>query len=130
MKKFRYLGDPLFLVCAALYAANRWLVKPHVHHGFMHDHFNDLLLMPCALPVLLLAQRRLKLRTGDAMPSAGEIALYCALWSVQCKILGPHLTSRATYDPWDILAYAAGGLLAWLWWHREKFSRRLFLDEL
>ena len=120
MKPFRYLSDRLFLLSGFLYAVNRWLVKPHVHSGFLHDHFNDLLLMPCALPPLLLAQRRLKLRKHDRPPATGEIILYCGLWSIQCKIIGPHLTRRAPWDPWDILAYAAGGLLAGLWWQREK----------
>jgi hypothetical protein len=119
VKKFRYLGDGLFL-----------LIKPHVHHGFMHDHFDDVLLLPCALPPLLLAQRWLKLRLSDLPPSAGEIALYWALWTVQCKILGPHITHRATWDPWDILAYAAGGVLAWCWWHREQIFRRRLIHEL
>jgi hypothetical protein len=30
-----------------------------VHSAFLHDHFNDLLLIPCALPPLLLLEREL-----------------------------------------------------------------------
>ena len=32
---------------------------------------------------------------------------------------------RATGDPWDVAAYAVGGLLAGLWWQRDRwFPRR------
>jgi hypothetical protein len=130
VKKFRYLTDGLFLISSSLYALNRWLVKPRVHSPFMHDHFNDLLLMPCALPVLLWLQKGLKLRSHDGSPAAGEIALYCAAWSVQCEIIGPHLLRRATGDPWDVLCYVVGAIVAGLWWHRHQLFRRWSTHEL
>lgn len=130
MKKFTYLSDGLFLISSLLYALNRWFIKPRVHSPFMHDHFNDLLLMPCALPVLLWLQRRLNLRSHDGPPTAGEIALYCAVWSVQCEIIGPHLLRRATGDPWDVVSYVVGAILAGFWWHRKQLFDQWFLHEL
>ncbi|HTA30608.1 MAG TPA: hypothetical protein VK731_08975, partial [Candidatus Cybelea sp.] len=62
MRRFGYVFDLLFLVCCALYASNRWLIKPHCHLAFFHNWFNDVLLIPCALPPLLLAHRWLRLR--------------------------------------------------------------------
>ena len=73
MTPFRYLRDPLFLPGCALYALNRFWWKPHFHNAFLHSYFNDLLLIPCALPPVLLAQRWLKLRFHDEPPRAGEI---------------------------------------------------------
>jgi len=37
------------------------------------SHFNDLLLIPCALPTVLLLQRWCKLRSHDEPPRPGEI---------------------------------------------------------
>jgi len=121
MKKFRYLGDGLFLVSCCLYALNRWCIKPRVHSPFMLFHFNDTLLIPCALPVLLLMQRRLRLRMSDELPTAGEIALHLVVWAILFEVIGPHLMRGVTGDVWDVVAYFAGGILAWLWWHRREF---------
>lgn len=125
MRPFGYLRDALFLVGCALYATNRWLVKPHVHSPFLHDHFNDVLLIPCALPVLLALQRWLKLRDHDRPPTPGEIALYLGVWSVLFEVIGPHIMPWTVGDPWDALAYAVGGLAAGLWWHRDRLFSRL-----
>ncbi len=113
------------MVSCALYAANRWLVKPHVHSPFLRGHFDDLLLIPCALPVLLLLQRRLRLREHDQMPTAGEIALYCAVWSILFEAIGPHIMRGVTGDPWDALDYCFGGVFAGLCWQRERLRQIL-----
>jgi len=124
LKPFRYLGDRLFLATCSLYALNRWVLKPHVHSAFLHDHFNDLLLIPCALPPLLLAQRWLKLRTHDQPPTAGEITLHLAVWSILFEVVGPHIMPWTVGDPWDAVAYVVGGIVAGLWWHREQLQPR------
>lgn len=120
MSRFGYLRDRLFLLCCALYSLNRWLIKPHVHSAFFRNHFNDLLLIPCALPPVLLAQRRLGLRANDGMPTSVEIALHLVVWSILFEVAGPHIFRWAVGDPRDVLAYAAGGVLAGLWWWRHR----------
>ena len=62
-EKFRYLHDRLFIFALAAYALNRLLIRPHLGWFFhshaewlwplLHSHFDDLLLMPAALPVIL-----------------------------------------------------------------------------
>ena len=113
-----------------LYGLNRWVIKPRVHWPFLHNHFNDLLLIPCALPPLLLIQRWLRLREHDGPPTAGEIALHLAVWSVLFELIGPHIMPWTTGDPWDVVAYATGGALAGLWWHRGVLTTRLYRREL
>jgi hypothetical protein len=122
VKPYRFWRDPLFLAGCGLYAVNRWLVKPHVHSPFLHGHFNDLLLIPCALPPVLWLQRHLSLREHDTAPTPGEIAFHLAVWSVLFEVIGPRIM-QVTGDPLDVLAYVAGGLVAGAWWHltaREK----------
>jgi hypothetical protein len=84
-------------------------------------HFNDTLLIPCALPVLLFMQRRLKLRMTDELPTAGEITLHLVVWSILFEAIGPHIMRGVVGDPWDVVSYIAGGILAWFWWHRNRF---------
>lgn len=124
MKRFAYWADPLCLLSCSLYAVNRWGLKPRIHSPFLHDHFNDLLLIPCALPPLLWLHRRLRLRFDDQAPTPAEIGLHLAIWSVLFEIIGPRILPHATGDPWDIVAYVAGGIVAGLWWHRHLLSRR------
>lgn len=121
MRPFRYLRDPLFLVSCAAYAINRWLIKAHLHSDFLHSHFNDLLLIPCALPPILWLHRQFGLRSHDQAPTVLEIASHLGFWSAWFEWLGPKFVSHATADPLDVLAYLAGALLAGVWWHRERW---------
>lgn len=130
MNSFSYWRDGLFLAACSLYALNRWILKPRIHSAFLHDHFNDLLLIPCALPLLLLLQRWLNLRLHDQPPTPGEIALYLVVWSILFEVIGPHIMPRAVGDPWDVVAYVVGGIIAGLWWHRRRLFRRASSHEL
>ena len=116
MKPFGYWGDPLFLLGCALYVLNRWLLKPYLHSDFLHGQFNDLLLIPCALPLVLWIQRQLGIRSHDLAPTLREIIFHLAMWSVLFEIIGPRVLS-VTGDPLDVLAYFVGGTLAALWWN-------------
>ena len=120
LNPFGYLRDRLFLVGCFLYALNRWGLKPRVHNAFLHGHFNDVPLIPCALPPLLLLQRWLKLRTHDEAPTPGEIGLYLLVWSILFEVIGPHIMPHAVGDPWDVVDYIVGGLVAGLWWQRKQ----------
>lgn len=128
VKTYRFWRDPFFVGGCVLYGVNRWLVKPHVHSLFLRGYFNDVLLIPCALPVVLWLQRRLGLRTLDTPPTPGEIVFHLVVWSLLFEVVGPHLM-RVTGDPLDVLAYTVGGALAGVWWHRLK-REALRSDEL
>src|SRR5690242_10259463 len=108
MRRFRYWRDSLFLVGCAVYAINRWLIKPHVHGGVFHSQFNALWLIPCALPPILCLHRRFGLRSHDEPPRISEIVFHLIFWSVLFEWLGPKIVAHTTGDPWDVLAYALG----------------------
>jgi len=124
MRRFGYWRDPLFLLCCALYALNRWVLKPHLHSGFLHGQFNDLLLIPCALPLVLWVQRKLNLRQHDLPPTILEIVFHLAIWSVLFEVIGPRVLV-VTGDLFDVLAYFTGGALAALCWNAPLFKARL-----
>jgi len=124
MQRFLYCRDPLFLVGCFAYALNRWLLKPHIASRFLHGYFNDLWLIPCALPPILWLHRRLGLRTDDDYPRVSEIALHLAFWSVLFEYIGPKFMPHTVGDPLDVVAYAVGALVAGVWWHRRRFVSR------
>lgn len=125
MKPFGYWRDPLFLSGCGLYALNRWALKPHLHSDFMHGQFNDLLLIPCALPLVLWAQRLLKLRAHDLPPTVLEIVSHLAVWSVLFEVVGPRVLP-VTGDPLDVLVYFLGGAFAAVWWNVPLLRRVSF----
>jgi hypothetical protein len=118
VKPFRYLLDPLCALACLLYILNRWLLIPKVGGTFLRGHFNDLLLIPAALPPVLFLHRRLRLRSHDHPPLWSEVTWHLVVWSLLFEGVGPRLMT-VTGDPWDVLAYAAGGILAALWWNRN-----------
>ncbi len=122
--RFRYIGDPLFLASCALYTLNRWIVKPHVSVAFLDGYFNDLLLIPCALPLILLLHRKLGLRKHDDPPTVVEVAWHLGIWAILFEFAGPRWMPHTVADPLDIVAYIAGAAVACLWWNRNKLSAR------
>ena len=125
MKQFGYWRDSLFLLCCAGYSLNRWIFKPNLPSDFLHGQFNDLLLIPCALPLVLWVQRQLGLRTHDLPPTVSEILSHLAVWSVLFEVIGPRVLS-VTGDPLDVLAYFAGGAFAGIWWNVPMLRRASF----
>lgn len=122
MKPFRGITDPLCLLACGLYLANRFWFRSHVGGAFLQGYFDDILLVPAALPLVLSIHAMLRWRNPADAPDAREILLHVAIWSGVCEWLGPHLSPGAVGDPLDVLCYAAGGLAAWAWWNRNLFS--------
>jgi hypothetical protein len=130
MNIFGYLRDRLFQLSLAAYALNKLLILPHLagcsqsHFywawPFLHSHFDDLLLMPVALPVVLWLQRLLGLRRNDCAPDWLEAFSHLVIWSVMCKLVGPFYFHIGVADAWDLLFFAGGGVAACLWWHSPR----------
>ena len=125
MKTFRYAFDPLCLSACFLYCANRWLIKPVCGWPYIHQHFDDLLLIPAALPIILGLQRRLKLRNHDRPPTVTEIFGHFLIWSIISEWLGPAIFSGPVSDTLDVLAYAMGAVVAGVWWNRKVVLSRV-----
>ena len=125
MKSFRYAFDPLCLSACLLYGANRWLIAPACEWPFLREHFNDLLLIPAALPLILGLQRWVGLRKHDAPPSLSEVFGHLFIWSLISELVGPHVFARSVGDVLDVLAYSTGALVAGVWWNRKSLAGRI-----
>jgi hypothetical protein len=120
-RPFRYLADPACIGSLLLYAANRWLLKPHHIGGpIAHDYLNDLLCLPLFLPMILRVQRLVGLRHHDAPPRLWEILQHAIVFSIIFEVVLPKYPQyfHTTADPLDAVAYFAGGLAVatLLWW--------------
>jgi hypothetical protein len=120
VNSFRYGRDSLCLIAIGLYALNRWGLKPRLEVGFLHNHCNDLLLIPAALPLVLWVQRKLQWRDHDHFPDAQEITLHLIVWGLIAEVAGPYLFDHATGDWRDLLAYTIGAAASWWWWQKQN----------
>ncbi len=120
MKRFAYALDPICLIACSLYALNRFYLRTHAGSAFLHNYFNDLLLIPAALPLALWIQRKLHLRRDDTPPRWTEIALHLVAWAIAAEGIAPLLFPHTTSDLRDILAYTTGALLAGLAWQLPR----------
>lgn len=118
---FRYLFDPICLTAIALFAINRWLLKPNdIAPAFTHGYVNDLLCLPIFLPVSLRLQRRLGVRRDDGPPRLWEVVQHAVVFSIVFEVLLPRTPGFvSTADPLDAVAYFVGGLVAWALWRRS-----------
>lgn len=117
--EFRYLRDPLFLVCVTAYFVNRWLVRPTIDSGFWHSHFNDLICIPFWVPILVWLVQRAGWRKHHRPPQGPELLVPLVVWSVWFEVCLPNVPffqGRSHADPLDIAYYCAGALLASFWW--------------
>jgi hypothetical protein len=127
--QFRYLRDPLFMAGSGAYALNRFLLKPNFHSPFLHNWFNDLLLVPCAIPVVLWLFRIFDLRLSDDAPAAFDLIWILTVWSLLFEWVGPRFVRSSVADWRDVVMYWVGGVAAWLFW-RWQSRRRAVYHEL
>ena len=121
-RPFRYLADPICIASILLYCLGRWYLKPHHIGGwFVHDYLNDLLCLPLFLPIILRLQSLVRIRRHNLPPTLFEVLHNWAIFSILFEVILPRLPAyRTTADPWNVVAYLTGGLLAYAFWHRPR----------
>lgn len=117
---FKYIRDPLFIIGWLLYFVNRYIIKTHLPEKeiFFNGYFSDLLLIPCALPLLLFIYRLLEIRHSDSPPSLQEVIFHLNIWSVLFEGIGPIFLTTAISDIGDVIAYWIGGIATWMLWKK------------
>lgn len=119
--RFHYLRDPVFLAATVLYLANRYIFRPleGPHGGFFHNYGNDILCIPFLLPPVLRVYRAIGLRWHDRMPTRFELFTHLVVWSIVFEGIAPRMGGIYAWtkaDPWDVVAYAAGAIIAGAYW--------------
>lgn len=112
------LTNPLFMISLAAYCLNTFVAKNYlVDSHFLKFYFNDLLLVPCALPPILSLISIAGFRDSDKPPSCVEVLICLCIWSIAFEIVGPLISQKTTADPFDIAAYWLGGAVSWSLWN-------------
>lgn len=122
---FRYLKDPLFLGCFVVYWIHRVLAGYGWTTPLLCGYLNDLLCIPFWVPIMLWVLRKLRLRRHDGPPEGAEIIIPLLVLTAAFEVVIPyhqewHVPTVA--DPYDVLAYTLGALLAvffWKWHYRD-----------
>jgi len=109
------LRHPLVVGAALVYSscqlARRWLHWPLP--PLLGAYLGDLLCLPLMLSAALALHRLLICRTG-ILPVSWVVAAWLAV-SVWFEGLLPLWSAQATADPFDVVAYALGGLAFQRW---------------
>ena len=117
--RFLFLRDPLFLGSVALYFLNRGFLKAEFPENlFLHGYLTDVLCLPVWVPFMVWGMRKLGLR-DESPPRWSEILVPLVFWSLMFEFWLPQTTVFGRFsrgDPFDIMAYAAGGIAAFLVW--------------
>ena len=120
---FRYLKDPLFLVCFTVYWLNRFLEDFGLSAPLLRSYLNDLICIPFWVPIMVWVNRKLGLREYDGPPLAYETVIPLLIWAAAFELILPSMqgwSELAFADPNDVLAYtlgAAGAKSFWRWWY-------------
>ena len=120
------MRDALFVTSSALYMANRAILElaPARSHDFMKWYFNDLLLVPVTIPLILACSTMLGLRIHGEPPRLWEVAVPVIVWALAFELVGPVFFHRGTADPLDALAYMVGGAVSYgVWRYPRNFDR-------
>jgi hypothetical protein len=100
----------IYLFLTFLFLTNRVLEARAWSAGPLRSWLDDVLVLPLALGFALWLQRRRGRPPGWTLPGA-QVVLAVVLYAVVFEIVLPAFTERATADPWDAPAFAAGGVL-------------------
>ena len=126
--EFKYVRDPLFLVCFFAYWINRCLESYGLSPILARSYLNDLICIPFWIPIMLWMQKRIGLRESDEPPRAFELVIPLAIWSLVFEVVLP--TTRtwsglAVPDVNDVVCYALGAAISmrfWEWHYGRSFN--------
>ena len=125
---FAYLRDPLFLACFFAYWVHKLLANYGYSTPLLRSYLNDVICIPFWIPIMLWAQRVLRLRNHDGPPQPHEIVIPLVIWAAVFEVILPATSTfhgKAVPDPLDVLCYAGGALVAasfWRWRYGHRHS--------
>lgn len=108
---FSLFRRPVFVAAAVAYALYRIALPLGLVPPLFRFYLADLLCMPLVLTIALFVQRAVFARNAFLVYTPQQVGLAVLYCSVMFEGVLPHFMERYTADWWDVLAYAAGGVL-------------------
>ena len=126
-RQFQYIADPICIACLIIYPINRFFLKPHHIGGwFTHGYLNDVMCLPLFVPMILYVEHLLGIRRHRDFPRLWEVFQAFVAFTIVFQAITPRFprTFTSAGDPWDILAYFAGGAIGYFYWSCVRRSRK------
>jgi len=102
-------------ISVSIYAINRlFLIQMLPEIGFLKYYLSDILALPVYLPTSLYLAWRLHLISGEYRLDFIHILGAVLTFSLLFEGIVPVFDATTTRDPYDVLAYFAGGLLVYI----------------
>ncbi len=115
-KNFRH---PVFWGSCVLFLTHQLIQKGlDIHIPFVHSYLDDLLVMPIILTLILVERRRLYSWGEKFVFSFPETIGLVVAFSLIFELLFPYFSFKFTFDWWDFLAYAIGGVIFYRYLNR------------
>lgn len=133
---FLYWRDPLFCTCFAIYGLHCLTRMCGMHTAWCDAYLNDVLCIPFWVPLMLWTEKKLGLRREAGPPTRWEIIIPLLVWAALFEVVIPsrHEWGVALIaDPYDILAYAFGAMVAaafWRWYYALDVQEAVKYDSL
>ena len=108
---WQVLQNQLVQACTFLYLSHSVWRHFFPEPRLLQYYLNDLLCMPLVLAAAIFLQRNLVLRQADYALTSYQIGIIVLYWSVMFEGVIPHFVARYTADLFDVVTYAAGGML-------------------
>jgi hypothetical protein len=110
--KTQIVALPQFMIGSLIYLIHYTLrvFLPIYNSTLIRFYLGDILALIVCIPIFVNSQIWFKVRKCNYI-MIWDIIGYFLLFSMYCEIVMPHFIKTMTSDPFDILAYAIGGLI-------------------
>ena len=102
---FRYLKDPVFLICLAAYFLNWGLEEFSLSPVLAQCYLNDVICIPFWVPIMVWVAKKLCWRGHDRRPDVIEIGIPVIMFSAVFEVVLPFTATfrnKTIADPYDV----------------------------
>ena len=116
---------PFFRFALSAYLLLFILKKAGIYLYFISDYVADFLTLPVVLAITLIIIRKVLPNQKIYSFKVWHVLYTVVLYGFLFEWVFPKLDKSATADPWDLLAYALGGVVFWFWMNNNEKQGRI-----
>jgi hypothetical protein len=116
-----------FWLALVLYAINQIAEDSGILVPLLYSYLDDILCPLIVLGFTLTFQQQITYRNPNYTFSYGHVLTFIIVYSVLYEVVFPADDNRHFSDPWDIMAYTAGGVIFYKFGNKQV--KTLFLKK-